>query len=376
MKILYDHQIFTLQNYGGISRYFAELINCFGATEAAECKVSLVSSNNRYLLDYGLFRPSYLARKMGHIHNKRIQYSINKANSRIALSRGQYDIFHPTYYDVYFLRHIKNKPYVLTIYDMIHELYPELFHEKDKTAEYKRILANNAAKIISISENTKKDILKFYDIDSEKIEVIYLGCSVNRCSEIKVPHGIDRVSEFRLKLPERYILFVGNRYTYKNFFAFVDSVASILKSDNTLFLVCAGSGDFSPSEFDYFQRLAIRHKVIHTPADDFLLSHLYQKAILFVFPSQYEGFGLPILESFSCGCPVALSESSSFPEIAKDAAVYFDPTSKSSMEESISRVIYNEGLRDILIRRGYNVVRNFSWEKTSRKTLNLYENII
>jgi glycosyltransferase involved in cell wall biosynthesis len=376
MRVLYDHQTFTWQKYGGISRYFAELISICNSTGAAECEVSLVCSNNHYLSEYNIFRPSGLARRMGHIFSKRIQYSINKANSRIALSRGSYDIFHPTYYDPYFLRHVKNKPYVLTIHDMIHELYPELFEKNCKIAEYKKTLAYHATKIISVSENTKKDILRLYEIDVEKIEVIYHGSSINKDSMANLSQQTDTIIAGNLKLPDRFLLFVGNRNSYKNFYRLIDSIASILKNDASLFMVCTGSSDFSTSELAYFNSLAIRHKIIYIPVNDSILAHLYQKALAFVFPSLYEGFGLPILEAFSCGCPVALSDSGSFPEVAKDAAIYFDPYVKSSIEEAILKIIYDEKLRASIRCKGYEISKDFSWEKTAEKTLSLYRNIL
>lgn len=375
MKVLYDHQTFTWQNYGGISRYFAELISYFNAAGKADCTLSLVCSNNYYLLHNNIFVPSYPARMMGAKLNRRKQYSINKVHSRISLIKGSYDIFHPTYYDTYFLRHIRNKPYVLTVYDMIHEIYPELAG-RTGIAEHKKKASYQATKIISISENTKKDILRFYDIDKEKIDVIHLGSSINMGDEIKSSYRTEKNDNMALKLPERFILFVGNRSSYKNFIMLVDSILPTLRDDDSLFLVCAGGGDFSASEIAYFDKLAIRHKIIHETINDFILAQLYQKALVFVFPSLYEGFGLPILESFSCGCPVALSDASSFPEVAKDAAIYFDPLNKSSIEEAISKIIYDEALGDNLRHRGYKVLKEFSWEKTAEKTLQVYESIL
>lgn len=376
MKVLYDHQTFTWQRYGGISRYFAELINYFKETKAADYELSLICSDNYYLRNYGIFRPGYTARRIEHISNKRIQYSINKANSRIALYTGSYDLFHPTYYDPYFLKYIKDKPYVLTVYDMIHEIYPELFEKPNKIAEYKKALACRAKKIISISENTKNDILRFYDIDDEKIEVIPLGCSINKNDKANSPDNLTRPDNMNSSLPERFILFVGNRQSYKNFLMLIESIAPILRKDDGLFLVCVGGDSFSDSEIACFNNLAIRHKLIYLPVSDSNLACLYQKALAFVFPSLYEGFGLPILESFSCGCPVLLSDSSSFPEVAKDAAVYFDPRNKTSIEEAVIKVIYNERSRNILKLRGYEVLKNFSWEKTAKKTLSLYKSIL
>lgn len=368
MKVLYDHQIFTSQIYGGISRYFFELLKNIKNNDEVECELSVRYSNNNYLkelnnLSYKTFLENYSFRGKDRLLN-----ILTKKVSKKYISKKDYDIFHPTYYDPYFLNYSGRKPFVLTIHDMIHEIYPEMFPLKDKTAERKKLLAQKATKIIAVSENTKKDIIRFFNIDANKIEVIHLGSSfnVNGNSDIKID----------ISLPKKYILFVGDRNGYKNFELFIKAITPLLIEDDELKVICVGGRGFKEVEKEKFKRLNIANEVSQYSVNDNVLECLYRKAVAFVSPSLYEGFGIPILEAFSCGCPVMVSNASSFPEVAGDAAIYFDPTEKLSMLHSIQKVIYDNNLRIELIYKGYQRVKKFTWEKTAKKTKKLYSSVV
>jgi len=368
VKVLYDHQIFTSQIYGGISRYFIELMKNFENDNEIKYELSLKYSNNYYLkkldnLTHKTFLENYSFRGKYRLLN-----ILNKKVSEKAIHRENYDIFHPTYYDPYFLDFLSNKPFVLTIHDMIHEIYPDMFPLKDKTSKRKKLLAQKATKIIAVSENTKKDIIRFFNIDTNKIEVIYHGSPFDMNSS-----SVDKIS---IDLPGKYILFVGSRSGYKNYDLFIEAIAPLLVENNELKVVCVGGGNFKKIEKENFKRLNIINKIFQYSVSDNILDYVYQKAIAFVFPSLYEGFGLPILESFACGCPVICSKTSSLPEVAGDAAIYFEPTDKFSILSSIQKVIYDDNLRSQLIYKGYRRVKEFSWEKAAKKTKKLYEEIL
>ena len=180
MKILYDYQIFTKQNYGGVSRYFYELMDNLRAHKI-DIEIPINYSKNIYIkeadflsrplkgyTEYKDFllglRPKGKAKIYKLLQKLNFIKNAETANQKISIERlkkQNFDIFHPTYYDSYFLKYIGKKPFVLTIYDMIHETYPELFSADNKIARQKKILAQKAEKIIAISENTKKDIIKF-----------------------------------------------------------------------------------------------------------------------------------------------------------------------------------------------------------------------
>lgn len=367
MKILYDHQIFSGQVYGGISRYFSELMNSFYKNQDVKFDISLTFSNNHYLENVVFTNHKAFFKNIKFKGKYHITDYINKINSKRFLIKRNFDIFHPTYYDPYFLKYIDKKPFVLTIYDMIHELYPELFSKKDKTHEWKKLLAQKADKIIAISKNTKNDVLKFYDIDENKIEVIYLGNSLEKNNDFRIPD---------ITLPDNFLLFVGDRAGYKNFDFFIRSIAPLLKNDASLYVVCAGGGKFSEKENTLIKEQNINNNVLQYAVDDKILSYLYQKARVFIFPSLYEGFGIPVLESFSCGCPIALSKTSSLPEVAGDAALYFNPIDEFSIREIVSKIIYSEEIRKELQLKGFKQLEKFSWEKTANETVNVYGSLI
>ncbi len=369
MKILYDHQIFVFQDFGGISRYFYELMNVFEKDKEISFDLSLEYSNNFYIRKAGFVKCKPFLETRNFRGKTRLLNFINKQVKKKLLLKKEYDIFHPTYYDPYFLDYSGDKPFVLTIYDMVYELFPQIFSSRDKTSERKKLLASKATKIIAISENTKRDIIKLLGIKEDKIEVIYLANPL--CADA-IEKGKVTVSE----LPQKYLLFVGNRRVYKNFDTFVESISSLLQNDNDLHLICAGGGKFTPSEIANLEKLGVINKVTQCSFDDNILAQLYKNALAFVFPSLYEGFGIPVLEAFTCGCPVVTSNKSSLPEVAGDAAEYFDPADKMSISSAVKKVIYDHDLRSELKGKGHERLKGFSWEKTANNTKKLYQSIL
>jgi glycosyltransferase involved in cell wall biosynthesis len=371
MKVLYDHQIFSTQIYGGISRYFIELIKCFENDDEIEYELSLKYSNNCYLKQLSNFSCNSFFKNYDFKKRDRIINYLNKIISKNIISKEDYDIFHPTYYDPYFLDYIGKKPFVLTIYDMIHEVLTNYFHHKDRVSEYKRFLALKADKIITISENTKKDIIKLYNMSENKIKVIYLASSFNNFNMGKIKNG-----DIKYKLPRKFILYVGSRWGYKNFYIFMKAIFLLLKNDHNLFIVCAGGDNFNKNEKELLKSLSVQNKVFQYQVDDKGLQVLYKNALAFVFPSLYEGFGIPVLEAFACKCPAIISNTSSLSEVAGDAAIYFDPNDKLSILNNIQKVIYDDELRNQLVYKGSQRVKEFTWEKTAYQTKKLYEGIL
>lgn len=358
MKILFDYQVFSFQKYGGISRYFFELIkNC-------DNEIPVLFSENSYLQNYKI---NIFSININLKYKSKIYLILNKLYFKYKIKNINYDIFHPTYYDDYFLDCINEKPFVLTIHDMIHEKFPELFSKSDSTAKRKKKLASKANKIIAVSENTKRDIIEILGIPAEKIEVVYHGNSmpILNYNQTKI-----------LDLPKKYILFVGIRNSYKNFERFVKGIQDILLKDSNLYVVCAGGGKFTKEEEDFFSFLNINRQFRQYDINDKELAYLYHNAQLFVFPSIYEGFGIPLLEAFACRCPIVCSDNSCFPEIAKDAAHYFNPYNEESIKNTILEIIDNSNLKSLLIKKGKERLREFSWEKTVIKTQKVYETIL
>jgi glycosyltransferase involved in cell wall biosynthesis len=384
IKILYGPEIFILQKYGGISRYFYELLSKFYEDMEIEFILPLAFSDNYYLkhapflICHNFLKPiktkdknqflKFMGKPLRKITKKILRYQQDKNEIMLkeALKAQDFDICHFTYYNTKVLEYLVNKPIVITVYDMIHELFPEFF-PNDPTPTYKEQLIKTARKIIAISNNTKQDLMKIYNIHEDKIEVIYLGCSFN---------NRDLTEKKHIKLPKDYILYVGERKNYKNFKFLIESIVPVFKNRTGLKVICAGSQPFNDSEKDFLQILDLSKKVVHYPVSDEFLIELYKNAIAFVFPSLYEGFGVPVLEAFSAGCPVICSNTSSFPEIAGDAAFFFDPYDKDSIRDSVKNVISDNNLRNELIHKGYERIKAFSWQETANRTKKLYMSLI
>ena len=365
-NVLFDSQIFGLQVFGGISRYYHELIRHLSRQENLRIGINIKYSNNAYIAGDGLFlhRNFFPKRRIPWKHA--LMEQLNIWSDIRAAQKGNFDIFHPTYYNPYFLEHIGKKPFVLTVYDMIHERFEEVRKADRKTSERKKHLAGRANRIIAISENTRADLVKYFGVNPGKIDVIHIGTTA--CPG--TPDG--NTYSF---LPKDYILFVGARTLYKNFQRFLRSVAPVLHQDERLHVVCAGGGAFTSFENHLFGQMRLTGRVHQYSAPDSMLWHLYRNARVFVFPSLYEGFGIPIIEAYACGCPIAVSDTSSLPEIAGDAALYFDPLDEASIRNAVTQVTYDEDLRAGLVRKGSGRIREFSWERTALETMKTYESI-
>lgn len=362
-KIYIDYQIYTMQNFGGISRVFTELYKEFKKSDEIEPIFPILFSDNEYIGE--IKRVKSISPRNKSFIKRLFYYAINRLYSTYILIKGDFDIFQPTYYDPYFFPFLKRKPFVLLVHDMIHEIFPETVSKKDKTIEWKKKLIHKADKILAISENTKKDIIKFYGIDQSKIDVVYWGTSLRITKK-----------NFDIDLPKRYILFIGNRGAYKNFELFFKSVSILLKESKDLYLVCAGSSSFSDKEIEMFKEFGVEEKVKHFRfKDDNEFAYIYNKALCFVFPSLYEGFGIPVLEAFACDCPAVISNTSSLPEVGGDAVEYFDPKDMKSIKNSVEKVVKNEKLRKELIVRGRKRLKLFSWERAAQKFINTYKEI-
>jgi glycosyltransferase involved in cell wall biosynthesis len=367
MKVLYDHQIFEDQSIGGISRYFTELIKF-----NHESILSLKYSDNLYLkdkkfenfriqpkknIDNFLFHLKFKGKgRLINYYNK--IFKNNLSTSIRYLKNTEFDIFHPTYYNPYFIKYIK-KPFVLTVHDMIHELFKEYFAGDKKTIVNKKRLVLSSNNIIAVSENSKNDLIKIFPEVNNKITVIYHGFSFQQLKE-NMPK-------------ENYILFTGARGGYKNFIVFLQAVAPLLIKYN-FNLICTGQY-FTNKEKESLNDLQIANRTSCVFASENQLSELYSKATAFVFPSLYEGFGIPILEAFASNCPALLSNTSSMPEIGGDAAVYFDPYSIDDMRKQIERVITSTTLQNELVKKGQEQVKKFSWEKCAKETMEVYKKL-
>ncbi len=365
IKVIFDPKIFAIQKYGGISRFFVELFKEFNKTPKVKWILKgLVSRNMHLKTELPESRIKYL-NVQNHIIWSMILSAFNKIFTTYPEKRSSnYDntIYHATYYDLHYLKKYEQSfRTVVTIYDLI----DEFFNRDPKLVRNKKYFIENADMIHAISQTTADDIIKTYNIPAEKITVIHLASSLKP------------IEENELKLPEKYILFVGNRDGYKNFDQFINAISPLLIKDKNLFLLSAGGNHFNPNEKNLLNELTIADQVIWKPIEnDDSLAWCYQHALFFVFPSKYEGFGIPILEAMNCNCPVVLSNTSSLKEVAASAGYYFDPNSTESMHNACLEVLESKILRQKLISEGKKRRIDFSWKITTKKTIMAYEKLL
>jgi len=364
-KVLFDHQKFTTQRYGGISRYFANIIEEINKSEDFTSEVGLVYSQNHYLAGSNTSLDKYLAKPLKIQKVANTLYQINQAYSNRLVSQNKFDIFHPTYYDPYFLNHLK-KPFVTTIHDMTYEKFPEYFWAQDPLTYQKRLHIEKADAIIAISETTKSDLMKYHQVDEKRVSVIYHGIDLDE------PLVFTPVSN----LPANYLLYVGDRSGYKNFYLFIDAFKKLSEKYPDLNVVLTGGGGLGIADQELLFRLKLTDKVKHVHVTDEQLNFLYQNAMLFVYPSLHEGFGLPILEAFKAKCPILLSNTPCFKEIAVDAVEYFEPHQMEDLSNKIESFLIDSSKRKILIEKGLQRLQDFSLDISIRKTLDLYKTLV
>jgi glycosyltransferase involved in cell wall biosynthesis len=364
MRVLYDHQAF-LHQYGGISRYFAALMRELITAESAQVQVPFRWVQNAYLMQSApaKFRDPFVGASFRG--KARIIDLSNKLLLRMALRRNAFDVFHPTYYDDYFMRDLGRKPLIVTVFDLIAQRLPDYPAVYEKSERNKKRLSEQAARVIAISESTRQDLIALFGTAPERVVTIPLAAD-----------RLDPCNAFSFPVPDRYVLYVGKRSGYKNFGRFSEAMAILFARDPDLHLFCVGGGPLKDAETEAIRHPVLQGRVHCRSTNDSTLAALYRKAQAFVFPSLYEGFGIPILESLQMGCPAVISARSSFPEVAGDAAVYFDPEDSASIADAIQRVIYDEDLRNRLRDLGYKRERDFSWRTTAMRTRELYQQVL
>lgn len=364
MKILFDHQIFTISRYGGASRYFYEMIKRLPGFEDTDVSVYMGSFINEYGLEEykNHFNSFYGKKHKDYKYSKPFYLLYNNIKFRPFYRKVNPDIYHQTYYENLCIN--KKAKRIVTVLDMMHELFPESFSRLDNSSLNKKIAVKYADGIISISHSTKNDLVKMLGIPEEKIRVIHLGNSLN-----EVPEG-EPLAE------PPYLLYVAKRGGYKNFEMLVKVFAKLKKNYPELKIICSGGGGFTPEENNLFDSLNVRKDIIQINASDKMLANLYTHAEAFVYPSKYEGFGVSLLEAMNLKCPVIASNLSSIPEILGDAGLYINPDEPEDLEKKIEMLLNDRNLRLELINKGLKQKDNFSWDRTAEQTIEYYREII
>lgn len=364
MRIAFDYQTFALQRYGGISRYFCNLSQSLNSSDQ-HAKIFAPLYRNNYLKSLPVDQVSgcYLREFPDRGYKLLMGYGVLKG--RRDISAWKPDVVHETYYSRW-RSGPKGVASVVTVYDMIHELFPGDFSARDRTSSIKRQAIERADHVVCISESTRKDLLQLLDIPESKVSTVHLGFE----------RFVANAHDAGTNSGKPFLLYVGARGTYKNFVGVLKAVAASPKLIGDFDVVAFGGGALSASELTLIQQLGFADgQVKQIGGDDSVLGFLYKHAHAFVYPSLYEGFGLPPLEAMAQGCPVASSNTSSMPEVVGDAAVLFDPVNTEDMRAAIEQVVYDDACRARLIEAGNHRLDDFSWQRCADQTASIYKSL-
>ena len=363
MRILYDGLIYSAQKAGGISRYFQNLISRLpqdvvpNLLTAGEPNFNFPKQSQLKNYSYQKFRPG------------RISNQVQKLYFEYAFYRANPNLIHPTYYQTLLKKDLQKIciPIVVTVHDMIHEIKNELAQPNFlEVIEQKKKAIFRADAIICVSENTKKDLLELYSLPEEKVKVTHLATNLN----IDMSYGQESVPE----IP--YYLYVGSRSKYKNFQCLLYAFAKVVSS-HTEVKLCVVGDPFRDDEKQLISELNITNHVIHYfLLSDNHLAKLYRCSIALVYPSLYEGFGIPPLEAMACGTVAIASDCSSIPEVVGDAGFLFDPESTLELADIMESLIDSPINRNHLIAKGKKQTELFNWNKTAAQTLEVYRSLM
>lgn len=366
MKVLYDYQAFSRQFYGGISRYFVEVAKRLSNVRDVDLQILAPLYINHYLeeLDPGLVsgrRLTNVPKATGKLLN-----IYNRVATRYKAASFEPDILHETYFSKKSISLKSSQARVVTVYDMIHERFPEYFPTWDKTAENKRLAIERADHVICISENTRRDLLDVVDINGEKVSFVHLGFDSQQPDETTTERLIE----------EPYLLYVGVRSGYKNFERLLEGYAGNRALHENYRLVCFGGNQFSQSELQQFKKLQLpTDRLVWKGGSDSVLMKLYSHAAAFVYPSLYEGFGIPPLEAMAHDCPVVCSRGSSISEVVGDAGEFFDPYDADAIAEAVEKVVASRSRTTELQTLGQRRIKDFTWEQCANATHDVYSSL-
>ena len=354
IKVLFESSIFLHQKVGGVSKYVIKLNKNLSKKNISSKIISPLTIN--YFLNLEKKNVFYLVKiNKIPVFCRKLFFFINNLFLFIYLKIYRPDIIHFSYYNKSLIKFL-SIPYVVTIYDLIHEKmkFNQIeFHKKE--------LLNNARHIICISKQTKKDLIRIYKIDKKKISVIYLGADKNNIYK---------------KKKDNFILYVGNRNRYKNFQNFIKAYSVSRYLTKKYKIICFGGGSFNNIEINTFKKLGIKKNIIYKKGSDLELKNLYKKASLHVSLSTYEGFGLTLLEAMQFKCPVVCSNIPVFREVYNNSCIFVDPRNINTIKKGIEKVLKSNRIKKKIISNGSLLAKKFSWEKCASETSLVYKNIV
>lgn len=360
-SVVYDYQAFSLQQYGGVSRYFCELALRVHRAEGFCARVIAPVHFNSHLADCPVPQTACHLRK--HWRTGPIYRAANRWLSPALTRLHSPSLIHRSFFEP--LGTPAGVPVVVTVFDMINELFPGSFPASDHTARNKRLCVERADHVLCISERTADDLVRLCGVSRTKISVTYLGHS----DVFTAPPPTGETAPH----PRPYLLYVGHRAGHKNFDLALQAYANSERLRRQFDLVAFGGLPFSADEKSRVAELKLdMDRVVRWTGSDADLARAYRHARAFVYPSRYEGFGIPPLEAMSSGCAVACSNASSIPEVVGDAAALFDPTDIDSIRQAIETACFDDGRRAQLMAAGKTRAQHFSWDRCAADTLAAY----
>jgi len=359
----------------GIGAYSRRLIENLARIDS-ENQYFILSNNPGLIEKYNLVsKPNFFLVEFFHSPNAPVNQFLLPSQCR----KFSLDVFHAPHF---FTSTRLPSKLVVTIHDLIPLCFPH-FTPRAKKVKFLRLfkyilrkISAKADKIITISENSKKDLVKSLEVEANKIEVIYNGVS-----PIYRPISSEPIKE-RLAgvVPSdsQVFLFVGRFDPYKNVVGLIKAFNNLKKEGNKdLKLVIVGEEDSRyPEAPNLVKDLGLEKEVIFTGyLEEDELVYWYNRSVAFILPTFYEGFGLPVVEAFACGCPVITSNVASLPEVTGDAAILIDPHSEIELTKAMRHILTNSYIREELRQKGFSRVRVFSWERTARGVLGVYQEL-
>jgi len=351
MKVLYDGYINHLQKAGGVNRYFSEIISRLPATVRPTI--------------FGTVKPSLHVPKHPCLRYASPPLGYRFLKSPIHWWCSSFQIFHPTYY------HLTpplewsriRPPIVLTVYDFVFSKFSEHYERSGKLLSAQTEAIKRADLILCISHSTRADLLERFPECEERSVVIHLAANVPYVQEMDRLH------------PKRYLLFVGARVFYKNFDLAVQSVLLLRNQGEDVDLVVAGP-PWTSAEIDFLAQKKATDFVVHWEfPDDKKLAVLYRDAEALIYPSQYEGFGLPPLEAMTLGTPVLAMKISSLPEVVGAGGILVDPreSTPEAFAAAAAHLLQDSTFRSQLGEAARSHAAGFHWDKAAAETFSAYE---